>query len=101
MLAETERMNYRTCAQVAEAVGAVNRWYCSQYYRREITDHDVLMEYFVRNRGAEDFARRYIEAMGMANRWYCSEYYQRDVREPEVLWAYYMKTRQETRAIAC
>jgi hypothetical protein len=97
-------MTFRVRMQLAEALGQVNRWYCSQFYRREIKDPELLIRYFVDSGGADDFARRYNEAMSMANRWYCSEFHRRDVREPEVLWAYYMKARAREaapRGIAC
>ena len=44
--------------QLAEALGPVNRWYCSQFYGREITDPDELVEYYIKHGGAEAFARR-------------------------------------------
>jgi hypothetical protein len=83
-------MTDRTLMQVAEALGPVNRWYCSQFCGREVSDPEVLVRYFVRSGGAADFARRWDEAMGLENRWYCSEFYGRDVREPRVLWGYYV-----------
>jgi hypothetical protein len=75
---------------LAEALGSVNRWYCSQAYGRAVNDPEVLLKYFVRSGGAKDFADRYNAAMGAENRWYCSEFYQRDIRDPETLWDYYV-----------
>jgi len=37
------------------ALGPENRWYCSEFYGREITDGDVLLEYFIKHGGAEFF----------------------------------------------
>ena len=93
-------MTDRTRMQLAEALGAVNRWYCSQRHGREVRDEEVLVRYFVRSGGAADFARRWNEAMGLENRWYCSQFYRRDVRESEVLWGYYEMARRETRGAA-
>jgi hypothetical protein len=83
-------MRFRLRMQVAEALGCVNRWYCSQAYGRMIDDPETLLRYFVRSGGAADFARRYDEAMSPQNRWFCSEYHRRDIRDPEMLWDYYM-----------
>ena len=44
--------------QLAEALGPVNRWYCSQFYGHEITDPDELLEYYIKHGGSESFARR-------------------------------------------
>jgi hypothetical protein len=41
--------------QIEAALGPVNRWYCSEFYGREITDADVLLEYFIKHGGAEHF----------------------------------------------
>jgi hypothetical protein len=76
--------------QLAEALGPVNRWYCSRAYGWAVSDPEVLLRYFIRSGGARDFAVRYEQAMGQVNRWYCSEFYGRDVRDPEVLWEYYV-----------
>jgi hypothetical protein len=46
--------------QVEEALGPVNRWYCSEHYRREITEPNILIEYYIKHGGAEHFARRRI-----------------------------------------
>jgi hypothetical protein len=84
-------MFFRVRAQLAEALGAVNRWHCSKEHCRRIDDPDLLMEHFIRRGGAADFDRRFKEAMGPKNRWYCSECYQREVCEEEILWNYYMQ----------
>jgi hypothetical protein len=75
--------------QLAEAFGPTNRWFCSQYFGRHITDLDLLLAYYIKSGGATEFAARFNEAMGHANRWYCSEFYRRDTRDPEILWEYY------------
>jgi hypothetical protein len=41
--------------QIEAALGPVNRWYCSEFYGREISDPDVLLEYFIKHGGAEHF----------------------------------------------
>jgi hypothetical protein len=84
-------MDMRVRLQLAEALGPINRWFCSQAHRCRIDDPELLFRHYVKSGGAKDFARRYREAMGTDNRWYCSEYYRRDVQDPETLWDYYMK----------
>jgi hypothetical protein len=86
-------MHFRSRAQLADALGPVNRWYCSQAFGRPINDPELLVIYFIRSGGAIDFANRYEQAMGAMNRWYCSEFYGRDIRDPEILWDYYMNYR--------
>jgi len=83
-------MSFRLRVQLVEALGQLNRWYCSQKAGRMIENPDELLAYFVRSGGAADFARRFEEAMGPDNRWYCSEFYRRDIRDPQILWDYYM-----------
>lgn len=83
-------MDFRFKLQLAEARGALNRWYCSQCHCRQIDDDEMLMRYYIKSGGAKDFARRYEEAMGMLNKWYCSEFYGRAIGDPEILWDYYM-----------
>jgi hypothetical protein len=87
-------MNFRLRMQLAEALGHVNRWYCSQAHGYPVDDPDLLICYFVRSGGAKDFARRYEEAMGAKNRWYCSEVHGRDICDPQTLWAYYLTNHQ-------
>jgi hypothetical protein len=94
-------MNVRCRIQVVEALGPVNRWYCSQAYCRPVNDPELLLTYFIKSGGAEDFAVRYEDAMGPLNRWYCSEYYGREIRDPETLWNYYMHAEPTRRSIAC
>jgi len=86
-------MHFRVRIQLSEAFGCVNRWYCSQAYRRQIDDPELLLKYFIRSGGADDFDRRYKEAMGPANHWYCSEFYRLEMQDPQILWDYYMKFR--------
>jgi hypothetical protein len=83
-------MNFRLRKQLAEALGQVNRWYCSQFHGYPVEDPNLLWKYFINNGGAVDFARRYDEATGAKNRWYCSEFHGRDIRDPEILWNYYV-----------
>jgi hypothetical protein len=87
-------LHHRVRMQLAEALGPVNRWYCSQKCGREVINPDELLTYFVRSGGAEDFAARYVAAMSADNRWYCSQYYKRDVCDPQTLWDYYISCGQ-------
>jgi hypothetical protein len=41
--------------QIEAALGPENRWYCSEFYGREITDPDILLEYFIKHGGADAF----------------------------------------------
>jgi hypothetical protein len=84
-------MQCRTRAQLAEILGSLNRWYCSQEHGRKVDDPELLVRYYVSKGGAEDFARRFDEAMSPLNRWYCSQFYRRDIRDPETLWNYYTR----------
>ena len=83
-------MHFRFRVQLADALGPVNRWYCSQAHGQPIDDPELLVIYFIRSGGAQDFANRYEQAMSALNRWYCSEFYGCDIRDPEILWNYYM-----------
>lgn len=83
-------MDFRVELQLAEALGALNRWFCSEAYGREIDNEELLVIYYIKSGGAEDFARRYDQAMSHLNRWYCSEFYRRDIRDPGILWDYYV-----------
>jgi hypothetical protein len=83
-------MDYRVRLQLAEAFGPLNRWFCSEAYGREIDDEELLLIYYIKSGGAENFAKRYDQALGHLNRWYCSEFYRRDIGDPQVLWDYYM-----------
>lgn len=82
-------MQCRVRLQVAEALGPLNRWYCSQAYGHEIDDGNLLLKYYIKSGGADDFARRYDEAMSPLNRWYCSQFHRREIRDPQLLWDYY------------
>ncbi len=83
-------MDVRVRLQLDEALGSLNRWFCSQAHRRPVHDPEVLVCYYVKSGGAADFARRFEEAMGDDNRYFCSEFYNREIWDPEVLWEYYM-----------
>jgi len=86
---------FRIRMQMAEALGADNRWFCSQACGREVHDPEALLNYFVKSGGAEDFARRFGEATGNLNRWYCSRFFGYEVGDPETLWNYYVEHRSE------
>ena len=94
-------VHFRVWLQLAEALGPVNQWYCSQAYGQCVTDHELLITYFVKSGGAEDFAFRFEQAMGSLNRWYCSEYYGREIRDPQILWDYYMNFCPRRLNVAC
>jgi hypothetical protein len=83
-------MDFRIWLQLAEAFGDKNRWFCSEAYGREIDDLEMLLAYYIKSGGAEDFAKRYDQAMGEKNRWYCSEFYRHEIRNSQILWEYYM-----------
>src|SRR5437763_13210375 len=83
-------MTVRVRLQLAEALGSTNRWYCAQFYGREIHDKEILLAYFIKHGGADDFAVRFNNAMSKENRWFCSEHYRRDISDPETLWHYYI-----------
>ena len=84
-------MHFRVRVQVAEALGQVNRWYCSQAYGRTVDDPHVLLTYFIRSGGAANFAERYAQAMDPVNRWYCSQFYGHEITDPDELLEYYIK----------
>jgi hypothetical protein len=52
--------------QMVEALGDENRWYCSQYYQREITDHEILFRYYIQHGGAKNFAERFGDKLDKA-----------------------------------
>ena len=91
-------MDFRTQIQLTEALGPVNRWFCSESHRKPIDDPEVLLQHYIKTGGAADFARRFEQAMGMQNRWFCSQLYQSEVRDPQTLWDYYMRNTRHTRA---
>ena len=37
--------------QMQEALGPVNKWYCSQYYGYEIQDPECLLRYYIQHGG--------------------------------------------------
>lgn len=45
--------------QVAEALGEVNKYYCSQFYGREVKDVETLLRYYIQHGGAKDFRDRH------------------------------------------
>jgi hypothetical protein len=84
-------MEFRVRAQIEEACGPLNRYYCSLSMGRPIADTETLLCYFIRSGGAADFAIRYRYAMSRENRWYCSEYFGYEVTDPATLWDYYTR----------
>ena len=41
--------------QLHEALGPVNKWYCSQHYGYEINDPETLLCYYIKHGGASHF----------------------------------------------
>ena len=41
--------------QRREALGPVNKWYCSQAYGFEVTDPDTLLAWYIKHGGAKAF----------------------------------------------
>ena len=44
--------------QKEEALGPVNRYYCSKHYGRKVDDPETLLRYYIEHGGAEHFAER-------------------------------------------
>lgn len=83
-------MDFRVRTQLAEALGPVNRWYCSMYYDRMIDDPELLIQYFIKSGGARNFALRFQEAMSPLNRYFCSQRHGREISDPKTLWDHYI-----------
>jgi len=45
--------------QRREALGSVNKWYCSQFHGYEVNDPEVLLAYYIRHGGALHFRREH------------------------------------------
>ncbi len=45
-------------AEVREALGPDNKWFCSKHFGREITNPDTLLTYYIRHGGPEEFRKR-------------------------------------------
>jgi len=41
--------------QMQEALGPVNKWYCSQFMGYEVTDPELLLTYYIKHGGASQF----------------------------------------------
>ncbi len=41
--------------QRREALGPVNRWYCSQHFGYDVRDPDILLAYYIKHGGAQHF----------------------------------------------
>jgi hypothetical protein len=41
--------------QRREALGPVNKWYCSQFYGYEVNDPETLLAYYIKHGGASRF----------------------------------------------
>jgi len=44
--------------QMQEALGADNKWFCSQYYGYEICDQETLLSYYIKHGGAKHFREK-------------------------------------------
>lgn len=42
-------------AQLKEALGSVNKWYCSQHYGYEVNNPEVLLAYYIKHGGATHY----------------------------------------------
>ncbi len=47
--------------QLHEALGPVNKWYCSQYHGYEVTNEELLLCYYIKHGGARHY-REMLEA---------------------------------------
>ena len=45
--------------QRQEALGAVNKWYCSQFYGYEVNDPEALLKYYIKHGGAHHFRQEH------------------------------------------
>jgi hypothetical protein len=46
--------------QKQEALGPVNKWYCSQHYGCEISDPERLLSYYIKHGGASNFRQEHV-----------------------------------------
>lgn len=56
-------MDRRIRHQLAEAFGPTNRWFCSEAHGFEVRDAELLLTHYIKNGGAEDFARRFEQGL--------------------------------------
>ena len=56
-------MDRRIRLQIAEALGPINRYYCSEKHGCDVRDAEKLLAHYIKNGGAEDFARRYTQGL--------------------------------------
>ena len=45
--------------QKREALGPVNKWYCSQHHGHEVSDPDILLAYYIKHGGAHHFRQKH------------------------------------------
>ena len=43
--------------QFKEAMSEKNRYYCCQYYKQEITNPEILLRYYIKFGGAENYRK--------------------------------------------
>ena len=46
--------------QKQEALGPVNKWYCSQFYGYEVNDPECLLCYYIKHGGASNFRQEHV-----------------------------------------
>lgn len=51
----TNRLAESLEQQQREALGSVNKWYCSQFYGYEVTDPETLVRYYIKHGGAMNY----------------------------------------------
>jgi hypothetical protein len=49
------RMSEFLDEQRREALGPVNKWFCSQFHGYEVTDPECLIAYYIKHGGAKHF----------------------------------------------
>jgi hypothetical protein len=87
---DSDTMKCRARLQIAEAQSDFNKYHCCKHHRKDITNPEELLAYYINHGGAESFRKRFADAMSDLNKYYCSKFYGRDIRDAETLWNYYL-----------
>lgn len=45
--------------QIKEALGPVNKYFCSQYYGFEVNDPELLLRYYIKHGGAKAYREKH------------------------------------------
>lgn len=53
-------MNSDIDNQLKEAFSDLNKYYCSQYYGKEIKDKEILLRYYIKHGGARDYRNKHM-----------------------------------------